>query len=226
MSDTHKITGFSGEDLNFVPVFTGQTTKITKEMESVSLVQSLKNITTITDDDREFLSDFFINKINIINHKLETGNINSFDYKYIDRLNSLLRNFDYSKVSKAYNVQEFQNKEVFKKWLLDFMGSDKITKTYTLFSPTLAEACQLIGIDVEDINVTTNRDTARVYLVTELTNASSFLVNGILGVNMIVPFGIKLAFDNDQIYNSGDIRQIAPGKIATQTNTIVIDATI
>lgn len=222
LSDQHKITGFNGEDLNFTPVFLGRTSKLTREMEQVTLVQHLKSITTISDPERDFLADFFLTKINQINHKLEVGNITTTDYKYIDKINYLLKNFEFKEIPLAYCVMTFQNKDVFKKWLISFINGDKILKGYTMFSPTIEEACILAQINPERLFNSTSKSESDVYLVFELHNVSSFAMVGMQMVNMLIPHGVKLDFENGDMYNGNQTQQPSIGRGDTTTNTVII----
>lgn len=220
--DKHIIKGFKNENLSFLPKIMNNIPE--KRFDKIDIINKLHNITNITDGEREFLSEFFVNKYDVINTKLNIGNITKFDYKYLDKLNYLIKNFNFVKTNKRFAVLQFENKGVFADWLTDFIMNDGITKHYMLISDTLEGACQFANIDVNELNCESYKDDNITYCVFEFTDISGFDIDFIDNVDMLIPYGIKLHFDqNRDIYNSAD----KPGNtssISKKTNTVYINA--
>jgi hypothetical protein len=88
----HVLTDFDHNILSHVPV---ANLEAHTEYNETKLINELHNVTTITDGERSFLAEFFLNKVHTLNRKLLLGNVNNFDFSYLSRVNKLLKSFSF-----------------------------------------------------------------------------------------------------------------------------------
>jgi hypothetical protein len=231
--DKHVITDTDNNELSFLPKhLTNTVNNINNNAFNViNIKNSLNDIVTITDFERDFLANFFGNEINNINIQLEMGLLNKLTYKYLSKLNTLLQELDFVKISEAYTIVKFSNKKILLDWIKNFIDDGCINKQYLLISNSLSDACLHADIDISELhkeavlgsenNLTT---TGNYYVIFEFENISGIDVSFLPKTSMLIPNGIKFNVDlTNGIYNSGKLSDTL--NLGKKTNTIIIKAT-
>ena len=214
---THKITDFENNVLSVSPV-----TIDVKNYDSglIRIVDALHDVTTITDTERRMLADFFLQGIELINRKIDLGNLTDNDFKYTSNINRLAKQMSFKINEKEqYFVMEFMNIDSAKKWLNKLNEKDWILPYYIMLSKSIEESCKYFNIDYKQINQeTTNNKT---YIVVRFVDSMGSDVENILdNVSTFVPYGIKLYMKD--LYNGGkELPETAYG-VQKKTNTIVL----
>jgi len=217
--DKHVITDFEQNVLNFLPI---QNMVKTSDIDVMQIENRLHSITTITDGERKMITDFFLNNIEILNTKLILGNINKFDYKYLDNINKLLKNLNFKTTQKLYSVLEFNNKQAALNFIENLSNNNFILQQFMILSKSIEDSCQYSGINMQNINDENGK--AQTYVVFEFDNVNGIEVDFISDLTAIcIPYGIKLTIDpNKDIFNGGQLLPISVGNIQKKTNSIWI----
>lgn len=217
----HKLTDFENNVLNYLPV---QTVILNKTITAIEIKNRLHDITTITDSEREILADFFLSNINIINQKLVLGNINKFDYSYIEKINVLLQNLNFVTNKNIFHVMEFESKEGAVNWVENFLKNDCILQQYIILSKSVEQNCNHFGINQNQLNIESQKN--KTFIVLEFENYNGLDVSFICNdVHVCIPYGIKLIVDRTtDIYNGGSLMNNTADGISRKTNTIYIKA--
>jgi hypothetical protein len=217
-NDKHQIFGFENEGLSNLPI---KTNVIDKTISSVNIVKALYDITTITDSERETLSDFLLDKIEILNSKLLTGNVNKLDYKYLDNINILLKHLDFKIIKNpVYCVFGFETNESAKNWIKTFIENKFISIEYFVFSNSIESSCKYFGFNNETINIESAKNDT--YIILKLNSGSGFDLSFMQDAEILIPYGIKFKVEKENIYNGGKILSETIGGIEKKTNTIYI----
>ena len=226
--DRHNIVDFENNQLSVLPVeFYDVNQKETKMLYD----NYFHDITTITDMERTFLSDFFIKQINTLNKKLLIGNITDLDFKYMNQVNKLLENFNFSVSNddEKFLVMQFANKQSALNWtkklLLNKSDDGFVLPQYLLFSNSLKDSCKYNGIDIKDVHGDNMSKTH--YIVIKLKQYNGIDISMIPYVSLLLGYGVKIIFNADtDIYNSG--KELAVDFLGNtkKTNTIVINCWI
>ena len=217
--DKHKIIDFEKSELSFLPIQNNVGNKFSK---TVDIVNTLHNITTITDQERNILADFFLDKINVINKKLVLGNINKLDYEYMEKINKIIENLHFVNKSKSYLLMEFINKDSALLWIEKFLKNDCILQQFMVFADSVENSCKQNDIDVLNLNKESTKNVT--YVIIEAENAKGFEVDFLNnGASLLIPYGIKLTLNPaEDIYNAGKFMDASFGGIEKKTNTIYI----
>ncbi len=216
--DKHVIVDFQQNVLNFLPI---QNMIKTKEFDSIFTENALHSISTITDGERKLITDFFLNQIEIINTKLILGNINKFDYEYLDKINKLLQNLDFKTGKEQYFVMEFINKKAALGWVEKFLKNDSILQQYIILSGSIEDSCQYFGINQQNINKESLEE--KNYVILEFAEIKGISVDFIGKLTTFcIPYGIKLTVEKENIFNGGKILAKSVGLVEKKTNTIYI----
>lgn len=222
--DTHKLIDFDGSELSLLPLASRKENIIVNKAEAEI---KLHNITTITDNERSFLTKFFFEDFSELNKKLYIGNINKFDYNYINNLNQLLKEFDFvvDNEREYYSVLEFSTKDGVKKWIEKLLKNDCITSEYMLFSDTLKKALDYNKIQEKNIN---SELCLKNYIIITTKSIKGVNIDFIKNVDVLIPIGIKFELDKQtDIYNGGKILQTGTdGNLDRKTNTVYINTMI
>ena len=246
----HVITDFNGNVLSFqaaeqknvknIDCCSNELCDLTGTMfydkEKQSLVNDLKHnfekVVMLDESEIDFIANYFVNDFDELNRKILLGNINSFDNKYIDRLNCIFEKLPFKNFKDVtlYSVIKFANKKSCLKYIENLHKNKYATTQYLLFANGLEKACKLSGIKVEDINKEYYNEDSEVYLIFKLTEVSSLnLVDLVPNVDSIIPFGITLELDmkNGGIYNGNKLQHSDTLGVEPQkTNTIYIEANL
>jgi hypothetical protein len=221
-NDKHIISDFEQNVLTHIPK---QIAIENSDLKMIDVQSKLKDITTINDAERKVLSDFFLDKINTINTKLILGNVNKFDFDYIKKINALLEHLDFEIVKgKSYSILSFANKDNALSWVKKFVENNGISEQYLLFSNSLLDYCKYFNINVLDVNTESMKNA--FYIIIEIEDLKGMDISFIPGANIIVPFGIKFNFSNENIFNGGKYLDTDIFKVEKKTNTIYIQAKI
>ena len=220
--DKHVIVDFEENVLNFLPVMTpilGENKKDTIEIEN-----NLHSISTLTNGERKIIADFFLNKIEILNTKLILGNINKFDYKYLDTINKLMQNLNFKTISdkKLFSVLEFATKPAALNFVENFAKNDFITQQFIIFSESIESSCKFNNIEVSKINSESLEN--KTYIVLEAENARGLEITFFNDfATLCIPYGVKLILEPEKdIYNGGKLLANTVQQIQKKTNTIYI----
>lgn len=219
-ADKHIILDFFGNELNCMGI---KATVENKTINTIEIVNRLHNITSITDEERNIIADFFLDKINIINKKLIIGNINKFDYKYLDKINKLLKNLDFKTTQNKYLVLEFPTKDSALKYIDKLIKNDFILEEFLLFSDSIEKSCITSGINIDNFNKESQKNKTYISFCLETINGYDIsFINENLSI--CLPYGIKLYIDDieNDIYNGGKILNNSFAEITKKTNTIYI----
>lgn len=199
----HKITNFIGNEINYNPVLKFV---VNKEFTNADQVDTLKDITTINDNDRLLFSNF-LNEIDFINNKLTTGNITVPEYKRITEVNELLKHFPFKFESntenKYYSILEFVSKTAALDWIKGFIENQFISKTYFLASDTIQKSLKYNNIPEENFNIESKSDIETTYVVLEFSGIMGPDISCLPLLNFILPFGINYTCDVESIVNGG-----------------------
>jgi len=217
--DKHIITDFSGNVLATGPANINVSNTF---LDSANVVNSMHDITTINDVERNVLADFFLNKIEPLNKKILIGNLNSFDFKYMDNVNTLMKNLRFASTKEQYYIMSFANKAGAVQWIEKFAKNDYILPQYITTSPTLKDNCDYFGIDMNDVN--TESLKSKFFIVIKFSECSGVKIDFIKYGGICIPYGIKLELNpKEDIYNAGkDLSLNNIGEV-TKTNTIMIN---
>lgn len=217
--DKHKITDFSDNVLNINPV---KNNVVNYERAMINITDALHDITTITDTERKTLADFFLKGIEDLNCKIDLGNLNDLDFKYIDNIMRITKNMDFAFSNDThYFVMEFMNLESAKRWIKKFtIDNDCILPYFIIASKSLADSCKYFGIDFKKINIESTKD--KTFVVLRFKKCNGFDVENILNnASVFIPHGIKCNVET--FFNGGkEIAESAYG-IEKKTNTIFVD---
>ena len=217
--DKHIITDFAENELTYSPL---QTNIENPELTSVKVVNLMHSITTITDDERKFMADFFINRIKVINNKLLTGNLNNFDFKYMDNVNQLLKNFKFSVTDEQYYVMQFINEKAAKNWIGNLLKNDNILQQYITTSDTLKENCDYFGININDVNIESQKD--KFFIILKFKSCQGPNIEFMTNLKLCIPCGLKLILEPEtDIYNAGKDLSTDTYNMLKRTNTIMIN---
>jgi hypothetical protein len=219
-SDKHTIVDFEENILNFLPV---NEVKKTNDFDLMRIINDLHSITTITDDERKILANFFTKDIDTLNSKLILGNINKFDFKYLDKINKLIQNLHFKQTEKLYSVMKFASKDGALNFIKNFIKNDCILQQFLLLSTSIDASCEYFNISNTDLN---NEDMKNdTYVVFEFSNTKGLEVNFISdNISMVIPYGIKLTVDLEKdIFNGGKLLGFSVANIEKKTNTIYVN---
>ena len=210
---------------NFSPTYSNKL--INDDLANINLLNNLRNITSITDEERLILSDFFLTKINELNTKLIIGNISTIDYRYIDKINKLLMSIPFDSFDSGYSVLSFDTKAAAKNWLKLFLEGKGKLPMYMLVSKNTLQSCKLNGIDFEELNIAYKSSCSpnRTYVIFEFGNIYAINADWMENTEMILPFGIQLSYNPENIFNTGRniVGNITPdNNLIKETNTIYL----
>ena len=217
--DKHVITDFAENELTYSPLYKNVENS---EMTLIKVVNLMHSITTITDDERKFMGDFLIDKIEIINNKLLTGNLNNFDFKYMDNVNHLLKNFKFSTTEEQYHIMQFANEKSAKNWIGNLLKNDNILQQYILTSNTLKANCDYFGIDFNEVNIESQKD--KYFVVLKFKTCQGPNIEFMTNLKLCIPCGLKIILEpKNDIYNGGKDLSIDTYNMLKRTNTIMIN---
>jgi hypothetical protein len=226
-NDKHHLTDFDNNPLTFMPV---EHHIIDKNVNEPMFIDWLHNVTTITDAERNILADFFMNRISILNRKLLLGNVNNFDFAYLNKINKLLKCFNFESISSpVYSILQFTTKDSQHKFISKLIDSATdgswTLKQYLLFSDSLKDSATYNGISLDRLNSKKNFDA--YYVVVKLKSGVGIDLSCIPHLSIGLLYGIKLYSDFEtDMYNSG--KTMTPTELSgiIKTNTVVIEATV
>lgn len=178
---THDLYDFDGKSYKIVPENISQSVKQYKDYSDIDYLlvkDALKRNITLNNDDRNQLTDFLFNKLDFINQKILTGNIDTNDFEYIktitDKINRLY--FSSSQTS-VYSILKFRNGDALINWIAKF-NEDNLLPQYTLVFDSINKACDYYNIDTGEINQVVKSPTSDVpfYLMLEFKPGNVFPV--------------------------------------------------
>lgn len=217
-NDTHKLTDFLDNPLVLCPIETN-----VKNYSSVmiDLTNALHDVTTITDTERRMLADFFLKGIEVLNRKIDLGNLTDNDFKYTANINRLAKQIPFKiNNNEQYFVMGFMNLQSAKRWLNKLNEQDWIMPYYLMLSDSVEDSCKYFGIDYNDINKESSKE--KTYIIIRFVDSMGSDVKDILNnVSTFVPYGIKVYLKN--LYNGGEELPETAYGIKKKTNTIVLN---
>ena len=185
----------------------------------------LHDITTITENEKTMIAEFFLEKINILNTKLILNNINKFDFEYLEKINSLIKHLDFTQLNKSgFAVLEFTSKENALSWIKNLLTNDKILPQYLLFSDSIQNYCKFNKLDSKDINIESMKNSH--FIVIEIENIKGVDISFLPLMDICIPYGIKLNIEEGNIFNGGKLMNKDIIGTEKKTNTIFIKETL
>ncbi len=200
----HYITDFNNNIQNINPI-TSETYR--NDLNIAITKNNLKDITNITDSEREQISDFMFNKISEINKNLLLNNISKFDYKYILEITKILQNLPFNSIKEGYSVLSFESKLAAKNWLEIFISNDCKLPMYLTVSDTVKESCLLNYVDFDELNKSNSLSVEKdkTYIVFEFSGLFGINTTWFNNSSILLPYGIELYVLKNNIFNSGMI---------------------
>jgi hypothetical protein len=218
-ADKHKIIDFNNQELSY-SMFTKQANNF-NELKFVEAVNALTDITTLSENERKVLVEFFMKHIDVVNKKLTTGSINKIDFEYFTTINKLMQQLDFLQFPKQYHVMEFSTKEIALDWIKRFVEKSGITNQFFLTSDSIEGFCKHANIDSACVNTESLKE--KTYIVFEFTDLKTYEIKFLENINSCVPYGIKLNFDYEKdILNGGKLLSEPVLGVTVKTNTIFI----
>lgn len=182
----------------------------------------LKDIISLDDAQRLFLTDYFVNKFYDINKKLLIKNISALDYQYIKDLTQILMAIPEEVIDSAYCIMSFETRDAAKKWLELFLTNDSKLPTYLLLSKSLEEACILNNIDSSELFVKNSVSVpkGKTYLVLNFKKIMGIESCYVKNSCMLLPYNMELIIKKENIYDSANRDNQNTTLIS---NTIMVD---
>lgn len=228
-TDKHVLTDFENK------LYDNRPTKTHSPInENISkVIDAMHNITTMSDNERDMLGRFFIQKHDEINQKLIAGTVSDADLKYCRVVNKLLQNLDYCTCPEdSYLVMQFATKQQAKNWINLFIRNKYILPQYTVLSRTIKDSCAFYGYDFNELRKEVISDNNQsTYLILYFEKSKGFDISDFMdNVSHIIPFGIKVSVNDDlsngsPVYNAGDEIKNHLGQ-SKETNTIIFKMSI
>ncbi len=219
---THLITDFDNNPELIQPITVKRNKNLT--FDSAITFGKLKDVTTITDNERNLLVEFGLKKINLINDKLLLKNVTKNDLKYIDDLSKLLMSLPFKTLENGYSVLAFETKKAAKNWIELFLKNETSLTQYLLVSKSLSDSCKLNDIDINDLNQSKSLKplSDKTFVVFEFSNLFGINSEWLNLTEIILPYGIELLIEKDNIFNSGKLIAEGVDNVTRETNTIII----
>ena len=219
---THLITDFDNNPELIQPITVKRNKNLT--FDSAITFGKLKDVTTITDNERNLLVEFGLKKINLINDKLLLKNVTKNDLKYIDDLSKLLMSLPFKTLENGYSVLAFETKKAAKNWIELFLKNETSLTQYLLVSKSLSDSCKLNDIDINDLNQSKSLKplSDKTFVVFEFSNLFGINSEWLNLTEIILPYGIELLIEKENIFNSGKLIAEGVDNVTRETNTIII----
>jgi hypothetical protein len=219
---THLITDFDNNPELIQPITVKRNKNLT--FDNAITFGKLKDVTTITDNERNLLVEFGLKKINLINDKLLLKNVTKNDLKYIDDLSKLLMSLPFKTLENGYSVLAFETKKAAKNWIELFLKNETCLIQYLLISKSLSDSCKLNDIDINDLNQSKSLKplSDKTFVVFEFSNLFGINSEWLNLTEIILPYGIELLIEKDNIFNSGKLIAEGVDNVTRETNTIII----
>jgi len=219
---THLITDFDNNPELIQPITVKRNKNLT--FDSAITFGKLKDVTTITDNERNLLVEFGLKKINLINDKLLLKNVTKNDLKYINDLSKLLMSLPFKTLENGYSVLAFETKKAAKNWIELFLKNETCLIQYLLISKSLSDSCKLNDIDINDLNQSKSLKplSDKTFVVFEFSNLFGINSEWLNLTEIILPYGIELLIEKDNIFNSGKLIAEGVDNVTRETNTIII----
>lgn len=219
---THLITDFDNNPELIQPITVKRNKNLT--FDSAITFGKLKDVTTITDNERNLLVEFGLKKINLINDKLLLKNVTKNDLKYIDDLSKLLMSLPFKTLENGYSVLAFETKKAAKNWIELFLKNETCLTQYLLVSKSLSDSCKLNDIDINDLNQSKSLKplSDKTFVVFEFSNLFGINSEWLNLTEIILPYGIELLIEKENIFNSGKLIAEGVDNVTRETNTIII----
>lgn len=190
-------------------------------MEFARVANSLNDLTNMTATDRNFLAEYFVYNLNVLNDKMMRNDISQLDFDYISKLNKLFEHLPFTTINNGVSVLSFDCAENLKNWVSRFLSDDCKLPQTIFVSKTIEQAAAHAGLNVSDIN-TKNVNPEKYYIIINYNSIFGINVDFLENVNVLLPIGIQLNVDLDSIRNGGkDIIEANDGGILRkETNAV------
>ena len=218
--DIHTITDFKGNEIDAV---SGRSLRLNSELDLKQFEYNLKDFISLDDTERKVIGDFFLNGANVLNRKIETGNLGLKDFQYMSDINNILKKFPLVNLKDQYALLRFDTKELAKKYIRNFITENFMLPGYLFVSDSVKNACSLLEVSPEDVNVETSSDITYILLHWKDITMPSMENIG-LYCSGILPYGtVNLCTPQTDIYNGGKSLETDTYGVPKQTNCIFID---
>lgn len=214
----HKLTNFLDNPLLISPVV--KKSNNNKDLSRIISMDKLRNFTNLDESDRSIITDFYLNKLTLINEKLILGTVSKEEFNYLNSVIKILQIMPFRQITEGFSVLEFENKTAAKRWIELFLTTGNTLPIYLNVSSSINQSCIYNNIDFLDLNneYIMGNENNPTYVVlqfgkqfgieTPIDNTEILLTNGIM---------LPITNPKESIFNSGKL--FTPEK---STNTIYI----
>lgn len=167
---------------------------------------AMHDITNITDNERKFLTDYFLVNVNVLNDKLLKNNVSQLDFNYMEKVNDLLSHFPLMKIQNGVTVLRFLTHDDMKRWIKALLYNDNELKQNLFVSANIMESFIVAGGTLEEYNTSFDVpvfDNCNWYLVINFEQGFGVDVSFMDNREIYLPYGAKLNIDMESIINSG-----------------------
>lgn len=213
----HAITDFQDNPQLVVPLIhkDHNVSNSYKSLDEVMIKYNLKNVSNITDSERDLLVDFLFKRLPIINNNILLKNINSRDYDYLKSVNDILENLPLTTLKKGYSVLSFSSKQGAKNWLALLLENSTLP-CYIQVSDSVQDSCFLNNININQLNQDTLNDNEVTYIILEFGDLLGIETDFVKLTEILLPFGSNVNIKKKNISNETTISGY-PQKLNTIT---------
>lgn len=217
----HNITDFQNNPLSFIPVVT-ENKVLNKDLYEAEILNNLHKITSIDNNDRQIIVDFFVNKISKVNNMLLTKNLTLNDVNYVEQINKKLQTFPFDTYQKTYSILEFNSKIALKNWLKGLLDNDGNIDMFLLTSKTIDQSKLQNNISTNNINIKNVNENHKHYMILEFNNQFGIDTNDFIpNTTLLIPYNTMLNISN--IFNGALINEYNNAINEKLDHQIIID---
>lgn len=222
----HVITDCEDKKLSAAPIFDYSIGKTYRDytIHYAKIFDALHDVFNITDNERRFLTEYFLYNVNIINEKLISGNLTQGDCEYLDEVNNLLSHMPFAQIADGVSVLKFKTKQQLKNWLGKLSEHDYNEIPQSMFvSKNIEEACTFNGFGTHALDRKAEPGI-EWYLVLNFKKLFSVDSSFVAGTSLFLPACAGVDVDWNSLHNSGkEIMENNPNEsFDKETNTIYL----
>lgn len=215
----HLIPEIDGETNNLPNITDNRSTNV-KELDNYILNYSLKDHTTLDDNQRNTILNFHNNFVHI-NNTILLNTISQNEFSLIQEFDNILGNMFVEKVQEGYCVLEFKNRDVCKKWLEILIRNSGKLPQYLYVSKSIMDSCESSNIVYNELFTKSNLNVEenKTFLVIKFNNVDLIEFN-LPNITNIAYFNQKFTVKSSSIYDFG-IK--STGDKTKKSNTIFLE---
>lgn len=192
----HNITDFDGKLLSTTPC-SNFAKKGIGSTDFSYVYDSLHDVTSISDEERKFLTDYFLVNMSIMNDKLSNNYLSQLDFNYMENVNNILKHFNFKIIENGVSVLRFKNKKEMERWLSSFEKNGNMLNLNIFVSKNIKDAFNVIGDEKEyqeNFNIKATENSVHYVVL----NFAKIMGSEISFNNSIyVPYGTYLDIDEE-----------------------------